>query len=395
MAAFLKNSENNNHNRNKSDSERVIRRTKYTGVSGGLRYIAIIVCLAVILAFFGWMVASDMLSLNKDDIEVVVTLPESIFSTETVNVVDEDGNITGTEEVTYADVGYIAGALHSAGLVRYKWLFKYYCAISNAYRLFDPGEYELLGTYDYRALVQHMRKSSAIMKTVTVTIPEGFTMNDIFKRLEENGVASYDDLMYAAEHSTYKYWFVEENTVGGAERLEGYLFPDTYEFYVGMEPSSAINKMLQNFESKFTDDMREAADYRGLTVHQVLTVASMIEKETASDDERPMVSSVIYNRLGTGWTLGFDSTILYVHQDHEGEPTAEMLEEDSPYNTRLYGGLPPTPICSPGLASIQAALYPSTTYYWYFAADKETGELHFFEDQNNFNYFVQSQNYDE
>ena len=118
------------------------------------------------------------------------------------------------------------------------------------------------------------------------------------------------------------------------------------------------------------------------------------EKEAANDEERPLIASVIYNRLSTGMPLGIDATILYIHPEHEGAPTAEMLAEDSPYNTRDRIGLPPTPICNPGLASLKAALNPATTNYYYYALDTETGTHRFFTNINEFNAFVATQNYE-
>ena len=116
-------------------------------------------------------------------------------------------------------------------------------------------------------------------------------------------------------------------------------------------------------------------------------------EKAADDDERADIASVIYNRLRADMQLGIDASILYVHQDHDGAPTAEMLKEKSPYNTRIYKGLPPTPICNPGLMSIIAALNPSQTDYYYYALDTDTGRHRFFNDENEFNAFVATQDY--
>ena len=119
----------------------------------------------------------------------------------------------------------------------------------------------------------------------------------------------------------------------------------------------------------------------------------MIEKEAADDEERADIASVIYNRLRADMVLGIDATILYIHPEHEGAPTEEMLKEKSPYNTRRSAGLPPTPICNPGLASFQAALTPSQTDYYYYALDTDTGRHRFFTNEEEFNAFVATQNY--
>jgi len=199
--------------------------------------------------------------------------------------------------------------------------------------------------------------------------------------------------MDAAANENYDYSFLKGIESGDATRLEGFLFPDTYEFYKGMSAASAINKFLQNFHSKLNADMERQMSDRGLTIREVLEIAALIEKEAANDEERADISSVINNRLRSGWTLGIDSAILYVHQDHEGAPTLAMLEEDSPYNLRIYTGLTPTPICNPGINSILAALSPSDTRYMFFALDTATGTHRFFETIDQFNAFVATQDY--
>ena len=373
-------------------------RESKSGCLGGVMYFVFVVCVSVILACVAWMAASDMLALNQGDFTATVTLPSSVFETETVDTFDEDGNKTGTERISRADIDFVASSLKEAGLIEYEWLFKFFCQISHADTKVTPGSYELKSTFDYRALVQNMQPGSGSAVTVKVTIPEGYSLNQIFRKLEENGVCSYDELVEAAANSNYKYSFLEGIEAGDMTRLEGFLFPDTYEFYVGMQASSAINKFLERFNYVFTADMLKQATDRGLSLQQVITVASLIEKEAAVDNEkgineRALVASVIYNRLNAGMPLGIDASILYLYPDHEGGPTAEMLALDSPYNTRLYTGLPPTPIGNPGLAAIQAALNPETTSYYYYALDTETNTHRFFTNDYEFNNFVATQNY--
>ena len=364
-----------------------------SGCLGGLMYFTFIVCVSIVLACLAWMATSDMLALNKDDFTAVVTLPSSIFTSETVDKFDENGKKTGTKRVTHADMDYVADVLKDAGLIEYKWLFTTFCKISTADEKVSPGEYKLRSTFDYRALIQNMRAGSSATITVTVTIPEGFKMHQLFLRLEENGVCSYNDLMEAAESNEYNYPFLEESEGEGAYRLEGFLFPDTYEFYVGMQGSSAINKLLDTYHRRVTEDMYARAEELDMTMYDVLKVASLIEKEAANDDERPQIASVIYNRLNHDIVLGIDASVLYPYNDHEGAPTATMLSKDDPYNTRIKLGLPPTPICNPGLASIKAALYPNNTGYYFYALDTETGTHRFFTNESEFDYFVSTQDY--
>jgi UPF0755 protein len=131
----------------------------------------------------------------------------------------------------------------------------------------------------------------------------------------------------------------------------------------------------------------------GRSIQEIVTIASMIEKEAANDEERSMIASVIYNRLTAGMPLGIDSTILYIHPEHEGAPTQDMLTEDSPYNTRDRVGLPPTPICNPGKQSLKAALLPSQSNYYYYALDVDSGTHRFFTNIADFNAFVATQDY--
>ena len=364
-----------------------------SGCLGGIMYFVFILCVSVVLACLTWMAASDMLALNKSPYTTTVTLPMSIFSSETVDTFDEDGVKPGTKRVTHADMEYVAQTLKEAGLIEYKWLFEMFARFSHADTKIKPGEYELQSTFDYRALVQNMRPGSGSAVTVSVTFPEGYSMRQIFLLLEEKGVANYDDLMNAAATYKFNYDFLDDQESEEATRLEGFLFPDTYEFYVGMQPSSAINKFLENFHYRMTAELLARMEERGQNIHEVITIASMIEKEAANDNERAAIASVIYNRLRAGMPLGIDATTLYLYPDHEGAPTAAMLEEDTPYNTRLYTGLTPTPICSPGLTSIRAALYPESTNFYYYALDTSTGLHKFFTNANEFNKFVATQNY--
>lgn len=365
-----------------------------SGCLGGIMYFGFIVCVSIMLACLAWMAASDMLALNKKEFNATVVLPASIFQSETVDKLDDKGVKIGSKRVSHADMEYVAAALKDAGLIEYKWLFEAYSKVSGADKKLSPGEYELRSTYDYRALVQNMRAGSAATVTVTVTIPEGFTMHQIFLSLEESGVSTYNELMEAAAGEAFNYSFLEGKEALGAYRLEGYLFPDTYEFYVGMQASSAINKLLDNFNRKISQEMNDRIAELGMSIEDIVNVASLIEKEAANDDERAVIASVIYNRLNSDMFLGIDAAVLYPYTDHVGAPTAEMLSKDDPYNTRNRLGLPPTPISNPGLASLNAALWPESSGYFYYALDTALGTHRFFTNSTEFGAFVATQNYE-
>ena len=370
----------------------VPRRAGRSGCLGGLIYFAFVVSISIILACVGWMAASDVLALNKEPVTATVTLDKAEFKDVTISYTDAEGNAK-ERSGHQVSVGYVAKQLKDAGIIKYKGLFELYCSVSHAKTKIDPGTYELSTNYDYRALVKKMQVGSGAMVTTKVTIPEGYTMEQIFHKLEDENVCSYDDLMDAAANYSYNYSFIDQSMQGDAKRLEGFLFPDTYEFYQGMQASSAINKFLENFHDRLTAEMLEKADERGMTMQEVVTVASMIEKEAANDDERAMIAAVIYNRIEAGMPLQIDSSIIYVLPEHKDVLTVEDTKIDSPYNTYQNKGLPPTPIANPGLASIKATLSPASTQALYYALDAESGTHKFFTNYGEFQAFVAKQSY--
>ena len=364
-----------------------------SGLAGGALYFLFVISVSIILACLAWAAATDVLGFKSSDTVAQITLDKDSFTYKEVEVKDDDGN-TKTKKVHYADMSYVADQLKDNGIIKYKWLFKLFGSVYNADEKIDPGTYELKAIYDYKALVKKMTSGSAAMVTKKITIPEGYTMRQIFKKLDAEGVCDYDELMDAAANSTFNYSFLEGTEKGDASRLEGFLFPDTYEFYEGMPAATAINKLLEVFHYKITAEMLEWQEESGYTMREIVTIASMIEKEAANDTEQYTIASVIYNRLKKDWPLQIDSTTLYEYPDHEGAPTAEMLAKDSPYNTRISKGLPPSPICSPGITSIRAALQPSSTNYMYYALNTATGQHEFFTSADAFNAFVATQNYE-
>ena len=366
------------------------------GCLGGIMYAAFIICISVALACFGWMAACDVLALNKGDVSMTVVIPEDIFAEKEVDVLDEDGNKIGKKTVTIADVDEVSHILKDNGIIEYPWLFNLFAKVSNADEKIDPGTYSLSTRFDYRALVKNLQEAVAAKEIKSgVTFPEGYTMDQIFHKLEDEGICSVEELYDAAANYHYDFSFLDDSTLGDPKRLEGFIFPNTYDFYVGESASSVISKFLNAFHRELYADMYQLCDNLGITFYEAVIIASMIEKEAANDDERDDIASVIYNRIRSNMTLGIDATILYEHPEHVGvQIPTEILQEDSPYNTHIYKGLPPTPICNPGIASLEAALHPSTTWYYYYALDTATGTHRFFYNQYEFNAFVGTQDYD-
>ncbi len=358
-----------------------------TGCLGGILYFLFVVCLSAALAFLGWIAANDVLALNKPEKTGMVVLPEEIFTVQT----DEDG-----EEYTTADIDYVADELKREGFVDHPFLFKIFAKISHADKKVDPGEYELSTTYDFRALVAHMQgfEKYDTDETTLCTIPEGKTLKQTFELLEEAGVCKADDLWNSAANTDFDYWFLSDDTLGDERRLEGFLFPDTYEFWINMNPDNVLIKFLDNFNAKFTEEMLAAAEEKGMDARQIVTLASLIEMEAANDDERPTIASVIYNRLDSSDFpfLQIDASIQYILPERKERLSNSDLLIDDPYNTYMYRGLPPGPIANPGLASLAAALAPEETGYFFYALNKD-GVHSFFEDYYSFNNFTNSSEY--
>lgn len=340
------------------------RRKKRSGLSGAAIYAIFVIGVSALLACIGWVAANDVLALNK---------PEK---TATITITNDDS------------FGDVAEKLKDEGLIEYKFLFNLFATFTRSKDDVVAGTFTLNTDMDYRALLSGMSANSATRATVTVTIPEGYTVDQIFTLLEEKGVASVEDLQDMAANHDYAFSFLQDLELGDYHRLEGYLYPDTYEFTTPQNPLYVINKMLVRFDEQFTDAMRQEVADSGRTIHEIITIASMIEKETDGND-RADISSVIYNRLnnpsgGTQGYLQIDATLAYINGGKV--PTEADKSIDSPYNTYLYKGLPAGPISNPGLESIKAAMNPNSTSYYYYALGDD-GVHHFFKtlrEQQNF-----------
>lgn len=361
------------------------KRKKGFNLMGTLLYVAFVIGVSTLLAAVGWVAANDLLALNKAEHSAIITLPDDIFTSREVTVETEDGTETETELVV--DMDYVIDTLKENGIIEYGLLFRLYSIFSDAQVKMTPGTYQLDTDMDYRAIVTNLGSNSASRQQVTVTIPEGFTVAQIFQRLEDEGVSTVEKLNEMAATHDYAFSFLQEIPLGDPTRLEGYLFPDTYDFYMGEDPLTVINKMLVNFDRRFTDEMRAEAQANGYSVRDIVIIASMIERETDGSD-RATISSVIYNRwqntsAETAGYLGVDATLVYAL----GRTiTQDDYTADTPYNTYTNQGLPPGPISNPGMASINAAMEPESTNYYYYALGND-GTHSFFRtlsEQQNF-----------
>ena len=208
-------------------------------------------------------------------------------------------------------------------------------------------------------------------ETVRVTITEGMTLTQIFKKLEANGVCSFDDLMKTAESYDYSYYplIAARPSNTRAFKLEGYLFPNTYDFYKNEKPQDAIGRFLRVGEKYITSQDRAKARDMGYSMDQILTVASIIEKEGANPNEVRKIAAVIYNRLEAGMQLQMDSGIYYIERSVKPYISGDVNRYNSLYNMYKCKGLPAGPICNPGARTINAALDPADVNYLYFCHD--------------------------
>nr|WP_255807593.1 endolytic transglycosylase MltG [Cohnella mopanensis] len=280
----------------------------------------------------------------------------------------------------------VAEMLEENGLIRSAFLFSGWLKLEGEGSRFQAGEYELTPGMSRQEIVAKLNSGDIVAgATIRFTIPEGFTVQQIAARLAETAGIDKTKFLEAAakpEQWTGSLWtkaLPNDNSLRFP--LEGYLFPETYEMKRGSTEGDIINRMLAELDHKLDqlpEDWQSTLEERGLTVHQLLTIASLVEREVVVDEERPIVASVIQNRLKKKMPLQIDATIQYL-LDKQKERLLEVdLKVNSPYNTYLNAGLPPGPIATPSLKSIEAALYPEKTDYFYYVTKKDGTNTHLF-----------------
>ena len=264
----------------------------------------------------------------------------------------------------------VVHALDEEGLLRSRTQFYLMARILGIAGRVQAGEYEL-STAMTPSVILHKLVSGDVLK-YRVTIPEGYTIQQIAVRLEELGIITEREEFLAAAFSS------DFNTMLGidGESVEGYLFPDTYLFPSALTPDEVIKTMVANFKRVYKSDFSLRAAELGMTDREVVVLASIIEKETGLPEERPLISAVFHNRLKRGIPLASDPTVIYGIADFDGNLRKRDLERRTPYNTYMIQGFPPGPIANPGRSSIEAALYPAPVTYLYFVS-RNDGSHHF------------------
>lgn len=327
-----------------------------------LVYIACVLLISCLSAYFIIVVANDVFAFVKEDSQIEVTVSD------------------------YPTLKEIANELHDRKVIKYPKMFILYNTIKNdEITDFLGGTVTVSPTQNYDELIRSFVSKAKPKKEVSVTIPEGYTVDETINLLVNNGIGTRVGFIDAIQNHEYDYWFVNDMTnldPNRKYRLEGYLYPDTYYFYQDWEEWRVINKILSNFSSKISVAYKDECEKLGMTVDDVIKLASVIQMETKYTSEYSAVSSVIHNRLNSVYyrrMLECDATIQYFLPERKTRVLTADTKINNPYNSYLYAGLPPGPICNPTLTAIKSALYPDNTNYYFFVAMKN-GHLLFAKD---------------
>ena len=300
----------------------------------------------VLFTVYGWTTSRPVSAVASDDITIVVK--------------------------TGMNTNEIGELLYNSGLIKSKAAFKIMARFEGLQNSLQAGDYVLKKNMDIKEIVQMLSQGQTTY--TEFTIPEGYTVDQIAKHLEEIKLASSNKFKSLAQNSMpYGYNDTQNNV---KYKAEGFLFPDTYKVPKSMNEEALLQMMMAQFNNKFTPDMRERAKNMNLSIREVTILASLVEKEAKMENERAVIAAVFLNRLRRNMPLQSCATIQYILGYPKAELTIQDTEIPSPYNTYQNKGLPPGPIANPGLASIKAVLYPADTDYLFFVADKE-GVHHF------------------
>jgi UPF0755 protein len=279
----------------------------------------------------------------------------------------------------------IAKLLEEHGLIKDSFIFTYYLKVKKEGSRFQAGEYLMMPGTTYAELITKLNNGDIIKEEVTrLTIPEGFTVVQIAGKIAEQGIWSDKLFVETANRPDGLKSILLGEIPDNPEirhRLEGYLFPETYEFKKGTTEAEIIERALLELEKKLATlpaDWKDKLTERGISFHQMLTIASLIEREVVVEEERQIVAGVIYNRLNKKMPLQIDATVQYALGAQKERLFEKDLKINSPYNTYENPGIPPGPIASPSLGSIEAALYPAETPYFFYVTKKDGSQGHLF-----------------
>ena len=287
-------------------------------------------------------------------------------------------NSTGETKIFKVEKGdsakVIAENLKDTGLIKNPFLFRLYIFLALSQYSLKPGEYELSSKMPIRDIGDILVLGG--VNEVIITIPEGFNLKQVEDRLVGAGLAKRDELMnyrpeadppLADKFSKDVLPILSDKPKFAS--LEGYLFPDTYRFFKDATLSDIVSKTINNLDNKLIPDLKTAIKNSSYSTYEILTMASLIEKEVSKDSDRPIVAGILWKRLKAGVPLQVDATLVYITGRNEIREADKKIK--SQYNTYLYRGLPKGPIANPGLSAIKAALFPKASSYWYYLSAKD------------------------
>jgi UPF0755 protein len=273
----------------------------------------------------------------------------------------------------------IGAILENNHLVRNGDIFSFYVGRMGIGGKLQAGKYQFTQGDSIDQIIEHMVKGD-VYQGITVTIPEGYTVKQIADLLSEKRLVQKDSFLKEVNEGTFDYDFVKKIPQDKKlpYRLEGYLFPKKYEFEPGTTDHEIIDRMLSQFKEEMDPSWMPTLQKEGLTLHDAVTLASIVEREVAVDKERPTVAEVYFNRIGKGIMLQADATVQYALGKQKDVLSFKDLEVESPYNTYKVKGLPPGPIASPGRKSLEAVLLPEKNNYLFYVTKKDGSGEHYF-----------------
>ncbi len=323
----------------------------------GLFFSVIVISVSILAAAVILKCAKEFLGIGKSDIEIVIDIP---MNSSTLDIAEQ---------------------LYNEGIIADTSLFRLYSKLKGADGTFIAGTHKISPKMDYETLIETLQEEAENQReTADVVFPEGITLIEAAARLEEKGVCNAEEFIDAFNSSEFGFDFEGNVKISAMKfyKMEGYLFPDTYQFYLEEDPRIVAKKIYKNFEARITPDLYGRMEDLGMELEEVLTLASIVQAEAANTRDMKKVASVFYNRLNNPNEyplLQSDPTTNYVEEVIIPYSEVQTEKINIAYDTYKGAGLTPGPICNPGLDAINAVLYPEETDYFYFCSNLETGEF--------------------
>lgn len=347
------------------------KRKKGRGIGSTYMFFLFVIVVSMIVSIYAIFCMNDIFAITKNTSTVTISVTQRIENTDDA-----------------------IELLNDNGLIKCKHFCKFFVKLRDSFfkssklgAPYEAGVYYLNGKMGLEGMLMNMKGANSSNETVKLVFPEGYTVPEIMKKLEDNGVCSKEALLSVIQSTNYDFTLTSDLKASESVpyRLEGFLFPDTYEFFIDESPASTIRKFLVQGENTYTEKYAQRAKELGLTDYEIITIASIIQKEAANEEQMPIISAVIHNRLNDKVnfpTLGCQSTSDYINNKVKPALSSTSAHTSDYYlayyntnNNSTVVGLPAGPICNPGKAAIEAALYPADTDAKFFFHDTE-GEMY-------------------